>query len=266
MIAALAEKEIAAIVPVEDWELLGPIEQFPNAAAFSRSTVSLPTYPLLPDAEQDRIIEVCENSLLVTGLTRLDAAAESMILTAHQPVYLPWLGLFHKIALSERFCVFDGVQYQAKDATTKPHQEYAGPICFSVPVDAKHRLNRQICDIKIIPDGWNKKHIKSIRHSYQKAPFFSDYIEILEDYLLGREHVFLTELNTGMLEMFLRLLSIDVPVVRATDFSFVGQNPISSWICAISSELRITFSARRDGMMLMCSFSLKWNPDFFPGL
>jgi perosamine synthetase len=61
MIAALAEKEIAAIVPVEDWELLGPIEQFPNAAAFSRSTVSLPTYPLLPDAEQDRIIEVCES-------------------------------------------------------------------------------------------------------------------------------------------------------------------------------------------------------------
>jgi hypothetical protein len=69
----------------------------------------------------------------------------------------------------------------------------------------------------------NKKHIKSIRHSYQKAPFFNDYIEILEDYLLGREHVFLTELNTGMLEMFLRLLAIDVPVVRATDFSFDGQ-------------------------------------------
>jgi len=162
--------------------------------------------------------------LPVTGLTRLDAAAESMILTAHQPVYLPWLGLFHKIALSERFCVFDGVQYQAKDYNNRNRiKTHAGPIWLSVPVDAKDRLNRQICDIKIIPDGWNKKHIKSIRHSYQKAPFFSDYIEILEDYLLGREHVFLTELNTGMLEMFLRLLSIDVPVVRATDFSFVGQ-------------------------------------------
>jgi perosamine synthetase len=61
MIATLAENEIAAIVPVEDWELLGPIEQFPNAAAFSRSTVSLPTYPLLSDVEQDRIIAICES-------------------------------------------------------------------------------------------------------------------------------------------------------------------------------------------------------------
>src|SRR4030066_409564 len=38
-----------------------------------------------------------------------------MILTAHQPVYLPWLGLFHKIALSDMFCIFDDVQYLKKD-------------------------------------------------------------------------------------------------------------------------------------------------------
>ena len=38
-----------------------------------------------------------------------------MILTAHQPVYLPWLGLFHKIALADCFCIFDIAQYQKKD-------------------------------------------------------------------------------------------------------------------------------------------------------
>ena len=37
-----------------------------------------------------------------------------MILTAHQPVYLPWIGLFHKIAESDLFCYFDIVQYQKK--------------------------------------------------------------------------------------------------------------------------------------------------------
>ena len=40
---------------------------------------------------------------------------KSIILSAHQPVYLPWLGLFHKIALADIFCVFDIVQYQRKD-------------------------------------------------------------------------------------------------------------------------------------------------------
>lgn len=38
-----------------------------------------------------------------------------MILTAHQPVYLPWLGLFHKIALSDVYCFFDDVQYLRRD-------------------------------------------------------------------------------------------------------------------------------------------------------
>ena len=38
-----------------------------------------------------------------------------MILTAHQPCYLPWIGLFNKIGLSDTFCLFDIVQYQKKD-------------------------------------------------------------------------------------------------------------------------------------------------------
>lgn len=57
LIERLAQSGVAAIVPVEDWELLGPAEQFPNAARFARSTVSLPTYPSLSPAEQDRIID-----------------------------------------------------------------------------------------------------------------------------------------------------------------------------------------------------------------
>jgi perosamine synthetase len=71
IIAALAENEVAAIVPVEDWELLGPMGQFPNAAAFSRSTVSLPTYPLLSDVEQDRIIAVCQELFAHQGSNTL---------------------------------------------------------------------------------------------------------------------------------------------------------------------------------------------------
>lgn len=61
IIAKLAENEVKAIVPIEDWELLGPIEQFPNAGSLSRSTISLPTYPLLTDAAQDLIIASCRN-------------------------------------------------------------------------------------------------------------------------------------------------------------------------------------------------------------
>jgi len=147
-----------------------------------------------------------------------------MILTAHQPVYLPWLGLFHKIALAEQFCIFDIVQYQTKDYNNRNKiKTHTGPLWLSVPVESGNHLEKLICDIKIIDNGWNKKHLKSIKHTYMKAPYFKDYIDVLEQDLLGRQHIFLTELNSAMLATFLRLLGIDIPVVKASDYEFTGK-------------------------------------------
>jgi len=56
-----------------------------------------------------------------------------------------------------------------------------------------------------------------------KAPYFKDYFEALEQQLLGRQHVFLTELNAEMLASFLKLLGIDVPIVKASDYAFSGK-------------------------------------------
>ena len=58
-----------------------------------------------------------------------------MILTAHQPVYLPWLGLFHKIALADQFISFDQVQYLPKDWNNRNKiKTPSGGIWLSVPV------------------------------------------------------------------------------------------------------------------------------------
>ena len=86
-----------------------------------------------------------------------------IILTAHQPVYLPWLGLFHKIALADVFCLFDIVQYQRKDFNNRNKiKTSVDSIWLTVPVKSSGRLNSIITDIEIINDGWHKKHIKSI--------------------------------------------------------------------------------------------------------
>ena len=56
IIAALEEAGIRAIVPLEDWELLGDGTAYPNALALSRSTVSLPIYPTLEDRSREAVI------------------------------------------------------------------------------------------------------------------------------------------------------------------------------------------------------------------
>lgn len=63
MIGELQRAGIKAIVPIEDWELLGPARDFPHAAALAQSTVSLPIYPSLTDQEQERVIDVVQQAM-----------------------------------------------------------------------------------------------------------------------------------------------------------------------------------------------------------
>ena len=56
IIKSLKSVGVKAIVPTEDWELLGKPELLPNAVELSRKTVSLPIYPTLTDQEIDIIL------------------------------------------------------------------------------------------------------------------------------------------------------------------------------------------------------------------
>ena len=146
-----------------------------------------------------------------------------MILTAHQPVYLPWLGLFHKIAEADLFCYFDIVQYQKKDFNNRNKiKTSSGSHWLSVPVKSKNHLNTLISEAQIVEDGWRKKHLKSIYLSYKKSPYFEEYYSELEKIILNENHDLLTDLNYDLLVFFLNALSINVPIVKASSYSFQG--------------------------------------------
>jgi hypothetical protein len=146
-----------------------------------------------------------------------------MILTAHQPVYLPWLGLFHKIALADMFCYFDIAQYQTKDYNNRNKiKTHNGEIWLSVPVESKNHFGKSVGDIRIVQDGWQRKHFKSISMAYQKAPYFRDYIGQFEEVLTGNSFDTLSSLNLAILRLAMRNLEISTPIVKASDFAFRG--------------------------------------------
>jgi len=145
-----------------------------------------------------------------------------MILTAHQPVYLPWLGLFHKIALADQFCIFDRVQYQTKDFNNRNKiKTQAGEIWLSVPVESKNHFDTLICDIKIIQSNWRKKHLKSLQLAYQKSPYFDQYFAEIEAIIM-KQHTFLSDLNHDLLRIMLKWFKINCAVVKASDYNFQG--------------------------------------------
>lgn len=147
-----------------------------------------------------------------------------MILTAHQPVYLPWIGLFHKIALADSFCYFDNVQYQIKDFNGRNKIKTAqGPIWLTVSVKAKGYRDKKIQEIEIDnSQNWRKTHFKSIYLNYKKAPFFENYADFFENVYIKKEWKYLSDLNEYMLKWFLKELDIKVEYSKASEQNFEG--------------------------------------------
>ena len=145
-----------------------------------------------------------------------------IILTAHQPVYLPWLGLFHKIALADVFCLFDIVQYQRKDFNNRNKiKTSSGYLWLTVPVKSSGRFDCLITDIEIVNDGWSRKHLKSIELNYKKTPYFDQYYYDLKK-ILDTSYQYLVDLNFDILVYLLNALNIDTKTVKASDYLFKG--------------------------------------------
>lgn len=146
-----------------------------------------------------------------------------MILTAHQPVYLPWLGLFHKIALADKFVFFNEVQYLPKDWMNRNKIKTAsGAIWLTVPVLRKGYRESKTSELQINNTvNWQEKHLKTISINYRKAPFFENYIKFFEA-TYAKEWIYLSDLNEYMLKWFLKEFGINVEFLRASDYNFEG--------------------------------------------
>lgn len=146
-----------------------------------------------------------------------------MILTAHQPVYLPWLGLFHKIALADTFVVFDKVQYLRRDWNNRNKiKAVNGPIWLTVPVITRSKFDQILTEVEIDnTTGWKRKHLKSLELNYAKAPYFDRYIGFFRE-LYAREWKMLTDLNDAIFQYLLKELGITTKILYAHDLDLKG--------------------------------------------
>ena len=107
-----------------------------------------------------------------------------MILSIHQPNYLPWLGFFFKIYISDHFLILDDVQF-SKNAPTKRtllpiDKNIATKKYLTVPV-RKAPLNTLIKDIEIDQQrDWVEHHVNRIESIYHREMYFNDWMPRIE--------------------------------------------------------------------------------------
>jgi hypothetical protein len=141
-----------------------------------------------------------------------------MIVAIHQPLYLPWLGFFGKILQSDAFVILDTVQYVKNEWENRNRvRTPEGWQWLTVPVE--YRFPQSILETRINNrEPWQRKHLKTLRQLYGKAPCFSEIIPHLEP-VYERSWERLAELNLELIRRILNLLGVEKPLYRASEMN-----------------------------------------------
>jgi len=136
-----------------------------------------------------------------------------MILSVHQPQYLPWIGYFHKIDQSDIFVFLDNVQYKKREFQNRNKIKTPdGWTWLTVPLLTKGRYKQLIKETQIDNlQNWQTKHWKSIQRCYNQAPFFQDYCNFFEEEVYAKEWKLLAKLNIHIVKFLMSCLEIETP-------------------------------------------------------
>lgn len=140
-----------------------------------------------------------------------------MIISIHQPNFLPWLGYFHKIVSSDIFVLFDDVQFPRSKSYGKRAiiKTQDGEMPITVPVLSKGDL-KKYNEVQILKSNWRKKTLRTIQFAYQKAPFFQKYAsEFSEVYL--EENESLCDYNCELIRFILRQMDVQTKLILSSE-------------------------------------------------
>ena len=150
-----------------------------------------------------------------------------MLVTGHQPNYLPYPGFFEKIARADLFVLVDNVQFVKRGPFGWIHRNRikvgSAWEWLTVPVLTKGKFTQTIRETEINnAEPWRRKHWRTIERSYARAPCFSLYADEWKR-VYEREWKWLWELSAEVLRLVLKALSIDTPVRIASELGIQGK-------------------------------------------
>ena len=150
-----------------------------------------------------------------------------MIVAAHQPHFLPWLGYLDKLAKADVFVVMDDLQYEAQNFQNRQRVKInSGAAWLTVPL-RRGAQNDRILD-KLIDNSasgrhhWQHRAWRTLEVHYGKTPFFKQYAEELRD-VFTRRWERLIDLDLHMLDLARGWLGITRPITRASTLGLSGQ-------------------------------------------
>jgi hypothetical protein len=143
-----------------------------------------------------------------------------MLVTIHQPDFLPWGGFFARMAEADLYVVLDDVQFirrgwqhRDKIKTSK------GPVWLSLPVKKSGLFKQRICDVEVESVSATVDVILGkLEAHYRKAPNFASCFQALEDVLNSWKTFRMVDLNLGLIQFAREYLGIVTPLRFSSEF------------------------------------------------
>jgi hypothetical protein len=147
-----------------------------------------------------------------------------VIVSIHQPGYLPWHGLFHRLALSDTHIFFDSTQFEKNGFNNRVKVKTPqGVKWLTVPVLTKGRFGHN--PISSIPINnavdWSDIHRKTLLYNYSRAPFWKAHHEFFFE-VFSRTWNLLGDLNIFTVEYLARALGVRCQFVKASQLGPLG--------------------------------------------
>jgi hypothetical protein len=147
------------------------------------------------------------------------------LLVVSQPMFLPWVGLFEQIRLSDVFVHYDDVQLpQGRSFMTRVQIKSASGISWlTAPIDHA-KSGRMINEVVFCNDrDWRDRHLTTLRHAYGRAPHFRLMLGLAED-IYGCSSNKLSEFNIHAVERIAKWLDLSPRFDRSSRMGVTGKS------------------------------------------
>ncbi len=142
----------------------------------------------------------------------------SLILSAHQPNFLPWTGFFKKMFEADIFVILDDVQLGTRSYTQRTKLPFEQGLWLSVPVKKKGKYPQKINEAEIDNSvRWQKKHIRTLKHYFRGFPHFQEIYPNIE-IIYKQNYKYLAELNIRFIRFIMDYLGIKKKLLFSSAF------------------------------------------------
>lgn len=143
-----------------------------------------------------------------------------------QSNYIPWKGYFDLINSVDEFIILDEMQYTKNDWRNRNRiKTIQGILWLTIPVRSEC-LSQKINETQIAKP-WGFKHWKTLTMAYAKAPCFSMYKDVFEEFYTekGVQLKNLSQINVELILMISKILGIKTKISLDTDYGVIkGKN------------------------------------------